>query len=86
MSEKLIESIVNSKDKLAGLPVAVPAQPKTEWRVSRIGFKDVELQSRRVTYSKGKREEETDTLVTFQERPDRIVRITQGDLTLEIVE
>jgi hypothetical protein len=30
--------------------------------------------------------EETDTLVTFQERPDRIVRITQGDLTLEIVE
>lgn len=85
LSEKLIESIVNSKDKLAGLPVAVPAQPKTEWRVSRIGFKDVELQSRRVTYSKGKREEETDALeIPFPElSPVQLDRLTEKKWELD---
>ncbi len=62
LAKKLMESIVNSKDQLAGLVLAVPAQPKVEWRVSRIGFKDVELQIRRVTYTKGEREETMETL------------------------
>jgi hypothetical protein len=61
-AKKLMESIVNSKDQLAGLPLAVPAQPKTEWRVGRIGFQDVELQVRRVTYTKGERDETMETL------------------------
>jgi len=79
LSKKLMEAIVNSKDKLAGLAVPVPAQPKVDWRVARIGFKDVELQARRVTYVKGKREEEMETLeIPFADlSPVQLDRLTE---------
>ena len=85
LAKKLLESIVNSKDQLAGLPVAVPAQPKTEWRVGRIGFKDVELQVRRVVYTKGEREETMETLeIPFAElSPVQLDKLTEKKWELD---
>jgi len=85
MAKQLLESIVNSKEQLAGLPLAVPAQTRTDWRVTRIGFKDVELQSRRVTYTKGQREEQTENLdVPFAElSPVQLDKLTEKKWELD---
>ncbi|NLF16405.1 MAG: serine/threonine protein kinase [Lentisphaerae bacterium] len=79
MAKTLFESIVNSKDLLAGLALPVAAPGRVEWRVSRIGFKDVELQSRRVTYTKGQREEALETLeIPFAEvTPVQLDKLTE---------
>ena len=79
LAKKLMESIVNSKDQLAGLSLPIPAQPKADWRVSRIGFKDVELQVRRVVYTKGEREETMETLeIPFAElSPVQLDKLTE---------
>lgn len=61
-ARQLLESIVNSEEQLAGLSLVVPGKARLTWKVSRIGFKDVELQWRWRTYSKGQRHEHVDTL------------------------
>jgi serine/threonine protein kinase len=85
MAKQLFESIVNSKEKLAGLQLPIPAQPKVDWRVSRIGFKDVELQVRRVTYVKGERREEMETLeIPFAElSPVQLDKLTEKKWELD---
>ena len=85
MAEALFESVVNSKDQLAGVALAVPGQPKGDWRVSRIGFRDVELQARRVTYVKGQREEEMDSVeIPFAElTPPQLDKLTEKKWELD---
>ena len=85
LAKKLVESIVNSKDKLVDLPLAVPAQPKSNWKVSRIGFKDVELQLRHATYPKGKLEETIETLeIPFADlSPVQMDRLTEKKWELD---
>ncbi|MBN2448737.1 MAG: serine/threonine protein kinase [Lentisphaeria bacterium] len=62
MAEELLDTIVNTKEELAGTELPLQRQQRGEWKVSRIGFRDVELQSRRVTYSRGVRSEDMETL------------------------
>jgi serine/threonine protein kinase len=85
LAKQLFESIVNSKEQLAGLKLDVPAQPKIDWRVSRIGFRDVELQNRRVTYNKGQRDEQTESLeIPFADlSPPQLDRLTERKWELD---
>jgi hypothetical protein len=84
MAKQLAESIVNSKEQLAGLPLAVPGQTK-DWRVTRIGFKDVELQSRRPGAPKGTRDESAESLeIPFAElTPVQLDKLTEKKWELD---
>mgnify|MGYP006971718946 CR=1 FL=1 len=61
LAKQLLDSIINSKTDLAGTVLPIPRQ-RGEWKVTRIGFKGVDLERRRTVFHKGERSEDVETM------------------------